>query len=93
MACFCRLFDLQLSFVIRCNVLFCRAAKKLSDFLFLFWLLRTCAFRFCFRVFSQMLIVKIKEWISSQIHLTIVARIDLFLLLIQITIGDQTVNM
>ena len=82
MACFYRLFDLQ--FTLR--------GEEIIRFL-VFILVFTCAFRFCFRVFSQILIVKMKEWISSPIHLTIVALIDLFLLLIQITIRDQTVNM
>jgi len=43
----------------RCAVLFRRAAKKLSDFLFLNWFLHV--FRFYFPMFSQMLSVKVKE--------------------------------
>ena len=33
--CFCHVFDVQLSSVSRCAELFCRAAKRFSDFFFL----------------------------------------------------------
>ena len=55
------LFDVQLSFFLRCAVLFCHAAKKLSDFFFLNWFLH-CVFRLHFLVFSQMFSVIVKEW-------------------------------